>query len=122
AGRGGILRDCTRPALAGGGKGLELQKEIFPNLAGVFFLNTPADPSNVVELEQLRGPAAELGVTLRVVEARGPAEIEQAFSMIRERVEGLSTASGAVNNNDQRRIVEMAAKNRLPAIYHLASS
>src|SRR4030095_12571401 len=84
------------------------------------FLYNPADSSNVIELEQLRGPAAALGVMLRVIEARRPDEIEHAFSMmIRERVEGLSTASGAVNNNDQRRIVEMAAKNRLPAVYHL---
>jgi putative ABC transport system substrate-binding protein len=75
----------------------------------------------VVELEQLRGPAAALGVTVRVVEARSPDEIVQAFSVIsRERPEGLSTASGAMNNNNQRRIVELAAKNRLPAIYHLS--
>src|SRR5262245_47420564 len=116
---GGNITGLTSLAPDLGGKRLELLKETVPKLSRVAFLYNPADPSNVVELEQLRGPAAELGVTLRVVEARGPAEIEQAFSMIRERVEGLSTASGAVNNNDQRRIVEMAAKNRLPAIYHL---
>src|SRR5215510_13370404 len=116
---GGNVTGLTSLAPELGGKRLELLKETVPKLSRVAFLYNPADPSNVVELEQLRGPAAELGVTLRVVEARGPAEIEQAFSMIRERVEGLSTASGAVNNNDQRRIVEMAAKNRLPAIYHL---
>ena len=116
---GGNITGLTSLAPDLGGKRLELLKETVPKLSRVAFLYNPADPSNVVELEQLRGPAAELGVTLRVVEARGPAEIEQAFSMIRERVEGLSTASSAVNNNDQRRIVEMAAKNRLPAIYHL---
>ena len=37
----------------------------------------------------------------------------------KERVEGISTASGGINNFNRRRIVEMAAKNRLPAVYHL---
>ena len=118
---GGNITGLTSLAPDLGGKRLELLKETVPKLSRVAFLYNPADPSNVVELEQLRGPAAALGVTVRVVEARGPDEIEQAFSvMSRERLEGLSTASGAVNNNNQRRIVVLAAKNRLPAIYHLS--
>jgi putative tryptophan/tyrosine transport system substrate-binding protein len=117
---GGNVTGLTSLAPELGGKRLELLKETVPKLSRVAFLYNPADSSNVIELEQLRGPAAALGVMLRVIEARRPDEIEHAFSMmIRERVEGLSTASGAVNNNDQRRIVEMAAKNRLPAVYHL---
>ena len=38
--------------------------------------------------------------------------------MIRERAEGLSTAAGAVNNFNRKRIVELAAKGKLPAVYH----
>ena len=38
--------------------------------------------------------------------------------MIRERAEGLSTASGMVNNTNRTRIVAMALKNRLPGVYH----
>jgi len=118
---GGNVTGLTSLAPELGGKRLELLKETVPKLSRVAFLYNPADPSNVVELEQLRGPAAALGVTVRVVEARGPDEIERAFSvMIRERPQGLSTASGAANNNNQRRIVVLAAKNRLPAIYHLS--
>jgi putative ABC transport system substrate-binding protein len=101
------------------GKRLELLKETVPKLSRVAFLYNPADPANVVELEQLHGPAAALRVTLRAVEARGADEIVPAFSiMIRERAEGLSTASGAVNNTNRRPIVDMAVKNRLPAVYH----
>jgi putative tryptophan/tyrosine transport system substrate-binding protein len=118
---GGNVTGLTSLAADLAGKRLELLKETVPKLSRVAFLYNPADPSNVVELEQLRGPAAALGVTVRVVEARSPDEIVQAFSVIsRERPEGLSTASGAMNNNNQRRIVELAAKNRLPAIYHLS--
>jgi putative tryptophan/tyrosine transport system substrate-binding protein len=118
---GGNVTGLTSLAPELGGKRLELLKETLPKLSRVAFLYNPADPSNVVELEQLRGPAAALGVAVRVVEARGPNEIEQAFSVIiRERPQGLSTAAGAVNNNNQRRIVDLAAKSRLPAIYHLS--
>jgi len=85
----------------------------------VALLSDPASSSNAVELEQLRGPAAGLAVTLRTVEVRGPDDIEKAFAtMIRERIEGLSTLSGPVNNTNRIRITEMAAKNKLPSIYH----
>jgi putative ABC transport system substrate-binding protein len=116
---GGNVTGLTSLAPELGGKRLELLKETVPKLSRVAFLFNPASSPNAVELEQLRGPAAALGVTLRAVEARGPDEIERAFSMmIRERAEGLSTATGAVNNTNRRRIVELAAKNRLPAVYH----
>jgi putative ABC transport system substrate-binding protein len=116
---GGNITGITSLAPDLGGKRLELLKETVPKLSRVALLFDPASSSNAVELEQLRGPAAGLGVTLRSVEARGPDDIEKAFAtMIRERVEGLSTASGAVNNTNRIRIAEMAAKNRLPAVYH----
>jgi putative ABC transport system substrate-binding protein len=101
------------------GKRLELLKETFARVSRVAYLFNPEEPAIAAELEQLRGPAAVLGLTLRPVEARGPDQIEPAFSvMIRERAEGLSTASGSVNNTNRPRIVELAARNRLPAIYH----
>jgi ABC-type uncharacterized transport system substrate-binding protein len=85
----------------------------------VAFLFDPTGPSNLIELEQLRGPAGGLSVALRTVEAQGPADIEKAFStMIRERVDGFTTASGPVNNTNRIRITDLAAKNRLPAVYH----
>jgi ABC-type uncharacterized transport system substrate-binding protein len=115
---GGNVTGLTSPPELGG-KRLELLKESIPKISRVAFLFNPANASNAVELEQLRGPAAGLGLALRPVEARGPDEIAPAFSMmIRERAEGLSTASGAVNNTNRTRIVEMAVKNRLPGVYH----
>jgi ABC-type uncharacterized transport system substrate-binding protein len=67
---------------------LELLKETFPRVSRVAYLFNPAEPAIAVELEQLRGPAAALGLTLRPVEARGPDQIGPAFAtMIRERAE-----------------------------------
>ena len=116
---GGNITGITSLAPELGGKRLELLKETVPKLSRVALLSDPASSSNAVELEQLRGPAAGLAVTLRTVEVRGPDDIEKAFAtMIRERIEGLSTLSGPVNNTNRIRITEMAAKNKLPSIYH----
>jgi ABC-type uncharacterized transport system substrate-binding protein len=92
---GGNITGLSSLARELSGKRLELLKETFPKVSRVAFLFNPGDPPNTIELEQLRGPAAALGLTLRAVEARGPDQIEPAFSMmIRERAEGLFTASG----------------------------
>jgi ABC-type uncharacterized transport system substrate-binding protein len=116
---GGNVTGLSTVARELGGKRLELLKETAPNLSRVAFLFNPESRSNVVELEELRRAATALRVTLRPVEARGTNEIEPAFaSIIRERAQGLSTASGPINNINRKRIVELAIKNRLPAVYH----
>jgi putative tryptophan/tyrosine transport system substrate-binding protein len=116
---GGNITGVTSLAPELSGKRLELLKETVPKLSKVGILFDPGNASNAVELEQLRGAAAGLGVTLRAVEVRGPHDIEKAFArMIRERVDGFSTASGGANNTNRIRITESATKNRLPAVYH----
>ena len=116
---GGNITGITSLAPELGGKRLELLKETVPKLSKVGLLFDPASSANAVELEHLRGPAPGLGITLRTIEVRGSADIEKAFAtMIQERVAGLSTASGPVNNANRIRITELAAKHRLPAIYH----
>jgi putative tryptophan/tyrosine transport system substrate-binding protein len=116
---GGNITGVTSLAPDLGGKRLELLKETVPKLSRVALLFDPASSANAIELEQLRGPAAGLGITLRTIEVRGSADVEKAFStMLQERVAGLSTASGPANNTNRLRITELAAKKRLPAIYH----
>jgi putative ABC transport system substrate-binding protein len=101
------------------GKRLELLKETFPRVSRVAYLFNPEEPAIAAELEELRGPAAALRLTLFPVEARSRNQIEPAFAMmIRERAEGLSTASGAVNNTNRPQIIGLAARNKLPGIYH----
>jgi putative ABC transport system substrate-binding protein len=116
---GGNITGINSLAPELGGKRLELLKETMPKLSRVAFLFNPNTSSNIIELEELRRAAPALHTTLRTVEARGAADIEPAFStMIRERAEALSTASGPANNTNRARIVEIATKKGLPAIYH----
>jgi putative ABC transport system substrate-binding protein len=62
--------------------------------------------------------ARALGVRLQFVEARGPEDFDRAFSeMTRARAGALAVSSGSMFVNERRRLVDLAAKNRLPAVY-----
>ncbi len=55
---------------------------------------------------------------LQFVEARGPADFDRAFSdMTRARAGAMVVLGSAMFNNERRRLVDLAAKNRLPAVY-----
>ena len=55
---------------------------------------------------------------LQFVEARGPADIDRAFSeMTRARAGALTVVSTPMFGSERRRLVDLAAKNRLPAVY-----
>src|SRR5207244_10670258 len=52
------------------------------------------------------------------VEARGPADFDRAFSeMTRARAGALAVLGSVTFANERRRLVDLAAKNRLPAVY-----
>jgi putative ABC transport system substrate-binding protein len=62
--------------------------------------------------------ASALGVRLQFVEARGPADVDRAFSdMTRARAGALTVLPSAMFGSQRRRLVDLAAKNRLPAVY-----
>ena len=71
-------------------------------------------------LKEAEVAARALGVQLQFVEARGPADLDRAFSdMTRARAGALTVLSSAMFFNERRRLVDLAAKNRLPAVYAL---
>ena len=62
--------------------------------------------------------ARALGVRLEIVEARGHTDIDTAFSkMTRSRAGALTVLPSAMLFTERRRLVDLAAKNRLPAVY-----
>ena len=64
-------------------------------------------------------PAARaLGVRPQFVEARGPADFDRAFSdMTRARAGALTVLQSTMFFNERRRLLDLAAKSRLPAVY-----
>jgi len=59
-----------------------------------------------------------LGVRLQFVEVRGPSDFDKAFAdMTKARADGLSVLGSNMLLGERRRLVELAAKSRLPAVY-----
>jgi ABC-type uncharacterized transport system substrate-binding protein len=57
-------------------------------------------------------------VRLQFVEARGPADFDRAFSdMTKARAGALTVRPAPMFISERRRLVDLAAKNRLPAVY-----
>jgi putative ABC transport system substrate-binding protein len=100
-------------------KKLELLRETAPK-AGRLALLAPADPGFARQLREVQAAAQAIGVPLDVVEVRD-ANFERAFASVSAQKPGAlfvgAHQSFMVHRN---RIIELAAKHRLPAIYEWA--
>src|SRR2546426_1231822 len=103
------------------GKCLEQLKQAVPGVSRVAALWQPGAHGERTEKDMLKGAevaARALGVRLQFLEARGPADFDRAFSeMTRAGAGALTVLSSAMFNGERRRLVDLAAKNRLPAVY-----
>lgn len=99
-------------------KRLSLLKEVVPRLSRVLVLTYPVDPISQLQVDNLKEAAPVLGVTLLFQDIKSGDDIEAAFeSAVKERADGLTTVSAAIFWLERRRITELAARHRLPAIY-----
>ena len=100
--------------------GLRL-KQAVPGVIRVAFLLKPDAMPDRATKERLKAAdvaARALGVRLQVVEARGPEDFDRAFSeMTRARAGALAVLATPVFNSERQRLVDLAAKNRLPTVY-----
>ena len=96
-------------------KRLELLKELVPGAAAVAVL---WDPENLRNLQQTEAAARERGWKLVSLEVRDAGGIEGAFKVVAAaRAGALLVISGGILFPQSARIVDLAAKTRLPAIY-----
>ena len=102
-------------------KSLELLKQSLPGVSRVGLLFKPdAVPDRVAKdrLKAAHVTARTLGVRLQVVEARGPEDFDRAFSeMTRARAGAVTVQATPVFDSARQRLVDLAAKKRLPAVY-----
>jgi putative ABC transport system substrate-binding protein len=103
------------------GKRLELLTQAVPGVGQVAVLRPRGPLGERTEKEMLTGAevaARGLGVRLQFVEARDPADFDRAFSdMTRARADALTVLPSNMFFREHRRLVDLAAKNRLPAVY-----
>jgi putative ABC transport system substrate-binding protein len=105
------------------GKRLEQLTQAVPGVRRVAFLWQPGGLGERTEKDILKAAqvaAVTLGVRLQLVEARGPADFDRAFSdMTRARAGALTVLTSNMFVTERRRLVDLAAKNRLPAVYNV---
>ena len=103
------------------GKCLELLTQAVPGVTRVAVLWQPGALDERTDKDMLKAAevaARALGVRLQVVEARGPADFDRAFSdMTKARVGALTVLTSVMFSAERRRLVDLAARTRLPAVY-----
>jgi len=103
------------------GKCLEHLKQAVPGVSRVAVLWQPGGlPERTDKDLRKEAEVAARGLELRLqfVEARGPADFDKAFSEItRARAGALTVLTSNIFSNERRRLVDLAAENRLPAVY-----
>jgi len=109
-----------RPELSG--KRLELLKEIVPRLSRVAVFTSPGRGDHAQILKELNLAAGPLGVQLQHLDIRSPKDFESAF---RDAAKGRAEAvlvrvSGSILFAHRTKVLQLAVKGRLPAIYESA--
>ena len=94
-------------------KRLELLKQAAPRISRVGFLWNPDHADN--ELPEAERAAASLGIELKPLTVRGPADFDGAFmAATQARVDALYVVSSRLTLQNLGRILNFAAENRLP--------
>jgi putative ABC transport system substrate-binding protein len=100
------------------GKYLELLKEAVPGITRIGVLWNPTNPIHGPSMKDVKAAAQALNVQLHPVGVQDPKELESAFSaMARERVEALAVLPDGMFLAQGDRIIALAERSRLPAMY-----
>ncbi len=100
------------------GKRLELLKAVVPKVSRIAVLSNPSATNVRPQIRETEVAARALGVRLQPLEVRGPDDFERVFQeAIKVRAGALITLDDALIFTHRTRIVKLAARSRLPAIY-----
>jgi len=99
---------------------LELLRAMVPKASRVAVISDPDNSGKALEVTALQQAARGQGLTLQSKGLRSAADIDNAFAqMSRERIEALIVLADGVTSTHGQRIIDHAAKQRLPAIYEI---
>jgi putative ABC transport system substrate-binding protein len=99
-------------------KKLELLREAIPGVSRIGVLWNPDNPVWASAWKQLPNAAQSLGLKLQSLEVRNPGAFEQVFSSASsQRAGALLVVQERLFVSHRQRMVELAARKRLPAIY-----
>jgi putative tryptophan/tyrosine transport system substrate-binding protein len=106
----------TSPELSG--KRMELIKEALPKALRIAVLWNAANPVKVLDFNETEMAAQALGLKLQSLEVRASEDFENRLkAATTQRFGALVVLQDALTTSNTRRIVDFAAKSRLPAMY-----
>src|SRR5262245_21129 len=116
---GGNVTGITFLSRELGGKRLELLKEAVTKVARVAVLYDQANPTSVRELKEvLPAAAGALRLTIQPWEVRDADGFEKVFAALnKQRPDGLYVTGGPLMRVNQKQIVGLMLKSRLPSVY-----
>jgi putative tryptophan/tyrosine transport system substrate-binding protein len=101
------------------GKRLELLKEAFPNIKIVGLLTSPTSETRESTLDLTKTVAKALGLQIHPIDVKDGADIDRSFDPLKKlRVDALQLPSGQITTLNSKRLIALAAKLGVPAIYH----
>jgi ABC-type uncharacterized transport system substrate-binding protein len=99
------------------GKQIELLKEVVPKVKRVAAFTNPGNPTRALMLTEAESAARSLGLWLQVFDARGPGEFDALFSTLRKKhTDALLVLVDPMLFGQRKRLADLTAKDRLPAI------
>ena len=115
---GGNITGLTIMASGLSAKRLALLKEAVPTISRVLVLSYLVDPIAPPQINELERAARTLGVKLLVQGIESADDLPAAFEAGgRERADGLLTTVESIFAAQRKRVVELAARYRLPALF-----
>jgi ABC-type uncharacterized transport system substrate-binding protein len=103
------------------GKRIELLKETVPGLRRLAMVWSANDPGMTLAYHRVARAAQTLGLTLQDLGVRDPGEFPRAFEAAGTgRADALIVTSQPFTNRHRAQILDLAAKQRLPAMYTFA--
>jgi putative ABC transport system substrate-binding protein len=99
-------------------KRLELLKEAVPGITRIALLHNPDNPVVAAQWQQMKAATQSMGVGALMLDARKVEDLDLAFdTAAAQRVSAVVVGNDTVLFSNRRRVVELAAKQRLPAMY-----
>ncbi|HWP56941.1 MAG TPA: ABC transporter substrate-binding protein [Candidatus Acidoferrales bacterium] len=102
------------------GTRVQLLKEALPKTARVGVVSNPENPAYEGGLKHIDLDVRAWGMSLQTVPVKSVNQLESAFASAKTRVDALFVMADALLSSSVSQIVELAAKNRLPAMYDRA--
>jgi putative ABC transport system substrate-binding protein len=115
---GGNVTGMSTFASTLGAKRLGLLRELVPRTTAIAYLVNPSNPNSEMEEKETQSAADALGIKLHVLKATTEEGIDAAFAdAVKLRAGAMAVAGEAFFDSRRDRVVALAARHAVPAIY-----